>query len=242
MLALPFELVASNNTMQRAKIETSSPTMHMPLSHSMNAPLSHTMQTPLSHAMQLHLSRGKLTTQPHTVSTTQTFYQKPNSGFLKRYYVSNLHRNKVGESLMEEHLDYRAEGLVLQKSTCSTTTSNRETALQPVSDSINQTIKLPGKPLNRHIANRTDKRQFIHEEKSRRLFSTWMMSDISNLHDKKLKRKWDQWHSKTGIILLAHCFFFQYIKPCNFYAIMQCGKTFFYNKNWMKTFDKYFAL
>ena len=216
MLVLPFELVASNHTMQQAKIETSSPTMQTPLSHSFNTTLSHTMQMPLSHTKQILLSRGKSTTQSHTVSTTQILYKKPNSAFLKRYYVSKSHRNKMDESLMEEDLDYRAEGLVLQKSTCSTITSNRETALQPVSDSINQTIKLPRAPLDRHIANRTDKRQFIHEEKSHRLFSTWMMSGISNLHDRKLKRKWDQWHSKTGIILLAHCFFFSILNPAIF--------------------------
>ena len=225
MLVLPFELVASDHTMQRTKIETS----------------SHTMQTPLSHTMQILLSRGKSTTQSHTVPTTHIFYKKPNSGFLKRYNVSNSHRNKMDESLMDEHLDYRADGLVLQKSTCSTITSNMETALQPVSDSINQTIKLPRTLLNRHIENRTDKWQLIYEEKSHLLFSTWMMSGISNLHDKKLKRKWDQWHSKTGIILPT-VYFFQYIKLCNFYAIIEYGKTFFYNKSWMKTFDKYFAL
>ena len=211
--------------------------MQTPLSHSLNTPLSYTMQTP-----QSLLSRGKSTTQSHTVPTTQGFYKKPNSGFLKRYFVSNSHRNKMDESLMEEHLDYRAEGLVLQKSTCSTITSNMETALQPVSDSINQTIKLPRTPLNRHIANRADKWQFIDEENPHRLFSTWMMSGIANLHDKKKKRKWDQWHSKTGIILPTVYFFFQYSKPCNSYSIMQHGKTFFYNKNWMKTFDKNFAL
>ena len=210
MLVLPFELIASKHTMQRAKIETSLPTMQTPISHSMNAPLSHTMQTPLSHTMQMPLSHAMSTTQPHTVPTTQIFNKKSNSGFLKRYNVSNSHRNKMDESLMEEHLDYRAEGLVLQKSTCSTITSNMKTALQPVSDSINQTLKLPRTPLNIYIANRTDKRQFIHEEKSHRLYSTWMMSGISNLHDKKLKRKWDQWHSKTGIILPTVIFFSVY--------------------------------